>query len=206
MPENQANQNLGKYLQDIKTIKDLLAEVDRRPLFEPWIFYAWGAVMALGSLTHFVLEKRLAFSVGEIFLKVWLPAILVGGFIEALSLSRTMARHSLSIFSRGVVKLYASLVGTFSALIFIVLLFIQLDAMQQMPVVMLLVGAIFYFILAQQSAYVYLFAHGFILVLLAIVLYLFEVEHHALTLIVGCTFAASLAIAGFNAARMEKSN
>lgn len=79
MTENQKNQNLEKYLQDIETIKDLLAEVDKRPLYEPWAFYAWGGLVAIGSLIHFLVERRSDFPVGEIFLKVWLPVILLGG-------------------------------------------------------------------------------------------------------------------------------
>ena len=31
MAENQKNQNLEKYLKDIATIKDLLADVEKRP-------------------------------------------------------------------------------------------------------------------------------------------------------------------------------
>ncbi len=204
MTENHKNQNLEKYLNDIKTIKDLLAEVDKRPLYEPWVFYAWGGLVAIGSLIHFLVESRFHLPIGEIFLKVWLPIILLAGFFEVFALIKNLARHSLSLFSKGIVKLYISLTGVLAALIFIVLLFIELDAIQDLPVVFLLVGAILYFVWAQQSAYVYLFAHGFLMVVVAIVLYLFKIEHHALSLIVGCVFAISLIVAGFNAGRMEK--
>lgn len=204
MTENGKNQNLEKYLKDIETIKDLLTEVDRRPLYEPWVFYAWGGLAAIGSLIHFLVERRSDLPVGEIFLKVWLPVILLGGFFELLALMRSMIRHSLSLFSRGIVKLYMSLIGALAALIFIVRLFIELGAIQHLPVVFLLAGAIIYFVWAQQSAYVYLFAHGFLMIIVAIVLYLFKIEHHSLSLIVGCVFAISLIMAGFNAGRMEK--
>ena len=204
MSENQKDQSLEKYLKDIETIKDLLADVDKRPLYESWVFYVWGGLIAVGSFIHFLVEKNYDLPIGEIFLKVWLPVILAMGFFEFLALVRNLARHSLSIFSRGMVKLYMSMTGSVAALVFIVLLFLKLDAIQYLPIVFLLAGAIAYFILAQRSAYVYLFAYGFLMVLLAILFYLLKIEHHALSLIVGCVVAISLTIAGFSAGRMEK--
>jgi len=204
MAENQKNQNLEKYLKDIATIKDLLTDVEKRPLYESWVFYVWGGLVAIGSLIHFLVEKRFNLTVGEIFLKVWLPVILAMGFFEFLALVRNLARHSIPFFSRGMTKLYMSMTGSVAALVFIVLLFIELDAIEYLPIVFLLAGAIIYFILAQRSAYVYLFAHGFLMVLLAILFYLFNIEHHTLSLMVGCVFAISLIIAGFNAGRTEK--
>ena len=97
MTEDRQDQNLDKYLNDIETIKDLPAEVDKRPLYEPWVFYAWGGLVAIGSLIHFLVERRFDLPVGEIFLKVWLPVILLAGFSEVLALSRNLARHSLSL-------------------------------------------------------------------------------------------------------------
>ncbi len=67
MAENQKNQNLEKYLKDIATIKDLLADVEKRPLYEPWIFYVWGGLVAIGTLIHFLVEKRFNLTVGELF-------------------------------------------------------------------------------------------------------------------------------------------
>ena len=204
MSENKKDQSLEKYLKDIETIKDLLADVDKRPLYESWVFYVWGGLIAVGSFIHFLVEKSYDLPIGEIFLKVWLPVILAMGFFEFLALVRNLARHSLSIFSRGMVKLYMSMTGSVATLVFIVLLFLKLDAIQYLPIVFLLAGAITYFILAQRSAYVYLFAHGFLMVLLAILFYLLKIEHHTLSLIVGCVVAISLIIAGFSAGRMEK--
>jgi len=204
MSENQKDQSMEKYLKDIETIKDLLADVDKRPLYEPWVFYVWGGLIALGSLIHFLVEKSYNLPIGDIFLKVWLPVILAMGFFEFLAFIRNLASHSLSIFSRGIVKLLMSMIGSSVALVFIVLLFLKLDAIEYLPIVFLLAGAIIYFILAQRSAYVYLSAHGLLMILLAILLYLLKIEHHTLSMIVGCVFALSLIIAGFNAGRMEK--
>jgi len=204
MAENQKNQNLEKYLKDIATIKDLLADVEKRPLYEPWIFYVWGGLVAIGTLIHFLVERQFNLTVGEIFLKVWLPVILAMGFFELLAFIRNLARHSIPFFSRGIAKLYMSMTGSVAALVFIVLLFMKLDAIKHLPIVILLAGAIIYFILAQRSAYAYLLAHGVLMVFLAFVFYLFNIEHQTLSLIVGCVFAISLAVAGFNAGWIEK--
>ncbi|MBA7523303.1 hypothetical protein ES705_15427 [subsurface metagenome] len=204
MSENQKDQSPEKYLKDIETIKDLLADVDKRPLYEPWIFYVWGGLVAIGTLIHYLVERSLNLPIGEIFLKIWLPVILTMAFFEFLAFIRNLARHSIPFFSRGIAKLYISMIGSGAALVFIVLLFMKLDAIEYLPIVILLAGAIIYFILAQRSAYVYLIAHGILMVLLAILFYLFNIEHHTLSLIVGCVFAFSLIIAGFNAGRMAK--
>ncbi len=204
MADNGVNQGLEKYLQDIATIKDLLSDVDKRPLYEPWVFYVWGGLVAAGTLIHYLVERELNLPIAEIFLKVWLPVVLGMGFFELLAFIRNLSRHSLPFFSRSLAKLYASLTGSLVALVFIVLLFLKLDAIEQLPVVILLAGAVIYFILAQRSAYVYLSAHGFLLILLALLFYLLEIEHHTLSLIVGSLFAVSLIIAGFTAARMGK--
>ena len=204
MAENQKNQNLEKYLKDIATIKDLLADVEKRPLYEPWIFYVWGGLVAIGTLAHFLVGRQFNLPMGEIFLKIWLPVILAMGFFEFLAFIRNSARHAIPFFSRGNAQLYMSMIGSVTALVFIVLLFIKLDALEYLLVVFLLAGAISYFILAQRSAYVYLFDHGFLMVLLAILFYLFNIEHYTLSLVVGCVFAISLIIAGFNAGRMEQ--
>jgi hypothetical protein len=204
MSENHKDQSLEKYLKDIETIKDLLADVDKRPLYESWVFYVWGGLIAIGSLIHFLVEKSYNLPIGEIFLKIWLPVILAMAFFEFLALIRNLTKQSLSIFSRGIVKLYMSMIGSGVALVFIVLLFLELDAIEYLPIIFLLAGAIIYFILAQRTAYTYLIAHGVLMLLLAFVFYLLKIEHHALSLIVGCVFALSLAVAGFNAGRMKK--
>ncbi len=202
--DNSRDQDLSKYLKDIETIKDLLFEAEKKPLYEHWAFYAWGGLIILGSLIHFFTERHFNLTVTELFLKVWLPVILVAGFLELISFIRNMSKHSLSLFSRSISKIYLSLIGSCVAFCFIVIFFINLDAVQYLPVVFLFACAVLYFIFAQMSAYTHLFIHGFLMILLAVILYLFNIDHYSLSLIIGLVIGFSLITAGFTSGIIEK--
>ncbi len=204
MQENKKEPDLAKYLEDIKTIKDLLLEVEKKPLYENWVFYAWGGLFILGSLIHFFTVKYLNFGIRDLFLKIWLPVLLIGGFIEVIALVRNMSKYSLPLFSRSVIKLYLSLIGIVAVLFFVVLFFINLKAIQYLPIIFLLFYSVFYLTLAQQPSYMHLYVHGYLFILLAIILYLFNIPHQILTLIVGSVIGVSSIIAGLTSSIMEK--
>ncbi len=58
--------------------------------------------------------------------------------------------------------------------------------------------------LAQQASYTHLYVHGYLFVPLAIILYLFNIPHHILTLIIGLVMGFSSIIAGLTSGVMEK--
>ena len=178
--------------------------MEKRPLYENWAFYAWGGFFIFGSLVHFFTAKYLNFGIRDLFLKIWLPVLLAGGFIEVIALVRNMTKYSLPLFSRSVIKLYLSLFGIVAVLFFVVLLFIDLKAIQYLPIVFLLFYSVFYLTLAQQASYTHLYVHGYLFIPLAIILYLFNIPHQILTLIIGSVIGVSTIIAGLTSGIMEK--
>lgn len=204
MQEKKKEQDLAKYLKDIETIKDLLLEVEKKPLYENWAFYALGGLFILGTLVHFFTARYLNFGIRDLFLKIWLPVLLIGGFIEVITLVRNMSKYSLPLLSRSVIKLYLSLIGTVAVGIFVILLFINLNAIQYLPIIFLLFYSVFYLTLAQQAYYTHLYVHGYLFILLAIILYLFNIPHQILTLIIGSVMGVSSIIAGLTSSIMEK--
>ena len=66
-----------KYLEDIKTIKDIMLKTENEPVYENWAFYAWGLIIIAVSIIHFFIEAAYGYGIKDLFLKVWLPAIIL---------------------------------------------------------------------------------------------------------------------------------
>jgi hypothetical protein len=201
MKENEPD--LEKYLEDIATIKDMLFRADNKPIYETWSFYVWGSVIALASVIHYLVERTLGLNLERLFLEIWLPAILLLGLTEVISLTRNMSKQALPLFSRTLVRFYLSLIGCFSVLILLLLLLIRLEAVDYLPLVFLLTGSVFYFVFA-QTTYTHMYIHGYLFIVLAVVLYLFHVPHQLLVPVVGCTVGASQVIVGITTACAAK--
>jgi hypothetical protein len=191
----QSQADLDKYLEDITVIKDTLLESEKRYVWEPWAFCAWGGLILLASVIHFLVDRRAGSSGLLLFLEIWLPVILIAGFIELITLLRSLRRQSLTIFTRSIVRLYLSLFGSLAALLVLLLLFYRLQALAWIPLVYLPGAAVLYFLLA-QSGYTRLYLHAYLFVLLAVLLTVFPVERHLLVLLVGAGIGASMIIAG----------
>jgi hypothetical protein len=199
----QSQADLDKYLEDITVIKDTLLESEKRYVWEPWAFCAWGGLILLASVIHFLVDRRAGSSGLLLFLEIWLPVILIAGFIELITLLRSLRRQSLTIFTRSIVRLYLSLFGSLAALLVLLLLFYRLQALAWIPLVYLPGAAVLYFLLA-QSGYTRLYLHAYLFVLLAVLLTVFPVERHLLVLLVGAGIGASMIIAGLMDLREQK--
>jgi hypothetical protein len=195
MPDNQETQNLGRYLEDIATIKDMLFKAEQKPLYENWAFYAWGSLIMAASILHFLVERVRLLPVRQLFLEIWLPTLLVAGFIEAISLIRNLSRQALPLFSRTVLRFYLSVLGSAGVFVLIVVMAIKLQAISLLPLLLLLTAAVFYFIFA-QTTYTHMYIHGYLFLILAVILYLFHIPHQVLVPLVGCTIGVSLIITG----------
>jgi hypothetical protein len=193
--DKKSPNDLERYLEDITIIKDTLLESEKRYIWEPWSFCVWGGLIIIASLIHFLVERRAGSSSLVLFLEIWLPLILVSGFIELITLLRSLRRQSLTIFTRSIVRLYLSLLGSLAALTVLLLLFYRLGALQFIPLVYLPATAVIYFLLA-QSGYTRLYVHAYLLVLLAVLLVVFPVERHLLVLLVGACIGCSIIVAG----------
>ncbi|NOY10257.1 MAG: hypothetical protein GXP33_15595 [Spirochaetes bacterium] len=76
---NDNDIDTAKYLEDIRTIKELLLKTEDQPVYENWAFYAWGILIISAGIVHYFAEAAYKLGTGELFLKIWLPAIFIGG-------------------------------------------------------------------------------------------------------------------------------
>ncbi len=186
------------YEEDIRTIKELMLRTENEPVYENWAFYSWGLILIAASLIHYFIERAYHYNIGELFLRVWVPTIAIMGLIETVSLVRNLEKNSLTIFSKKIVRLYLTIFGLSIIYIFIILLFIKLGGVQYLPIVLMLVAASFYFIFAIEG-YRNAYLHGYILLAIAVVLYLLKIDHRVMVVIVGTVIGTSTILIGIAA-------
>lgn len=203
---SESNKNLEKYLKDIDTIKGMLFESEKRPLYEHWVFYAWGILVLIGTVVHYFIVLSGNLSVAQIFVRVWLPLILLAGFLQLVAFIRSLNKQELSFFSRALIKFYLNVLGYTVVICFLVLLFIRVRAISHLPVVFLLASSVYFFIFAQAS-YDFMYVHGYLMVFLALVLYLLRIDFKNLQLITGCIVGVALITCGIvSAVKEQKQN
>lgn len=184
-----------KYLEDIKTIKDIMLKTENEPVYENWAFYAWGVILITLSIIHFLIEDAYNYGIKDLFLKIWLPGILLMALVEAISIVRNLEKNSLSLFSKRIVRLYLSIFGQSIAYIFIVLAIIKLDGVQYLPYIFLLMAASFYGTLG-QAGYKQAYLHAFIFIAISLCLNILKINHRLMVPIAGVTVGISLLIIG----------
>jgi len=199
----RAGENQERYIKDIATIKDILLKSEQKPIYEHWAFYAWGILVILGAVIHFIVQKRFDPTVRQLFLEIWLPVLLIGGFIELLTYIRTMSRQALNLFTRTVRRFYLSLLGSGVAFCLLVIMLNRGGAVGAMPIAFLLGAAVFYFLLAQVT-YTHVYIHGYLFLVFAILLYIFDLSHEILVPIVGLLVGVSMITVGITIRVQEK--
>ena len=196
-------ENTDRYIRDIATIKDILLKSEQKPIYEHWAFYAWGLLVIIGAVVHFFVQKRFEPSVRRLFLEIWLPVLLIAGFIELVTYIRTMSRLALNLFTRTVRRFYLSLLGSGVAFCLLIVMLNRGGAVGFMPIAFLLGAAVFYFLLAQVT-YTHVYIHGYLFLVIAILLYIFDLRHEILVPIVGLLVGFSMIAVGMTIRIREK--
>ncbi len=204
MQDRRDGEEISKYINDIKTIKELLYGVEKRPLFEFWVFWFWGGLAIAGTLVQFFLTASHPLKLQDLFLTIWLPIILLMGLSEIVALVRNLSRYSISLFSLPYIKFYLGVMPSVSALIFIGVLIIKSGGGPYLPLVVLLSGSIIFAILAQHGGYSHAFVNSFVLFFLALVLYFSSPPIRILSLIVGLVVGAATIFVGFASKYLDR--
>jgi len=199
----KAGESQERYVRDIATIKDILLKSEQKPIYEHWAFYAWGVLVILGTAIHYLVQKRFEPTVRQLFLEIWLPVLLIGGFIELVTYIRTMSRQALNLFTRTVRRFYLSLLGSGVAFCLLVVMLNRGGAAGYMPLAFLLGAALFYFLLAQVT-YTHVYIHGYLFLVFAILLYIFDLSHEILVPVVGLLVGFSMIAVGITIRVQEK--
>jgi hypothetical protein len=190
-------------MKDIATIKDILLKSEQRPIYEHWAFYAWGILIILGTAIHFFVQRRFEPTVRQLFLQIWLPVMLVAGFIELVTYVRIMSRRAVNLFTRTVRRFYLSLLGSGVAFCLLIIMLNRSGAVGFMPIAFLLGAAVFYFLLAQFT-YTHVYIHGYLFLVFAGVMFVFDLAHDVLVPAVGLLVGFSLIVVGITVRIREK--
>lgn len=163
MSENHQNQEekltpeqLSQSLNDLKALRQMVQANDEVPILAYWGFLAWGGVIIVGSLIHFLLVQRdSGFSHGII---LWVPLFFVGILFETLAWFRNLKMTQSAVTARGRVKFYVSACGLMCSA-GIVLYYLLQSTGLPVPGLLVVMFSILVFYMAQYSFFT-LFIEG----------------------------------------------
>jgi hypothetical protein len=205
MEENNDSKRIEKYVKDIETIKSILMQVEENPMIENWAFFTWGFLILIGSLIHYYTIRFMQFSTAEVFLKVWVPIVLIAILLETIAWIKKMSRESIPLLSRVTVKIWLTIIGSFTGTCFIIAIQIQMNEVSTLPTIILILFAIILFIYA-QVAYSYLYTHAYCLMIVGIIIHLLDLDSQIKFLAAGLACSLIFITAGVTSWVMGKKN
>ena len=121
---------LEQYIRDVEVIKHTLETEEGLLIIKPWALISWGIWTLLGTALSWLLGDR-GFSSHKLYLAVWLPVILVGGFFETIAWVRQTREEAIPLFTR---RFLRSLIGATAVIIsFMIFLWFFLDTRVPLP-------------------------------------------------------------------------
>lgn len=117
-------ERLEKYIKDVETIRHTLETEEDLLIIKPWALISWGVWTLLGTGLSWLLGSQ-GFSAHRLYLAVWLPVILIGGFFETIAWIRQTRQEAIPLFTK---RFLRSLAGAAAAIVsFMVFLWFFLD-------------------------------------------------------------------------------
>jgi hypothetical protein len=107
------------YLEELKIIKQTLKAQEGMQLIEPWAFFTWAGVTALGTTISAILYLYQGVIEPDLILTVWIPAIIIGGVLETVGWIRVLKREERVLYTDNMQRMLLSFLGiliTFSFL------------------------------------------------------------------------------------------
>ncbi|MBU0935774.1 MAG: hypothetical protein KKC64_09150 [Spirochaetes bacterium] len=83
--------DLQPYLDDIRDIKNLLAQNSEKPIIEAWAYFTWAGLILLGTIGHLLLVLQQSPAAARALWIIWLPLITAAIILESIGFIR-MAR------------------------------------------------------------------------------------------------------------------
>ncbi len=192
-----------QYLDDLKTIKELLIDVEEKPLVESWAFFTWGFCVVIGSVIHYFTEVYLGFKTFDLIVKVWLPVVLVGGFFESIAYVKRMSKEAIPLFTRTIKKFFLTFATLLIGFGVIAGIFIELNAAFYIPILLTLFMGICFACYAYVSAS-WMYYQAFFLMVVGILLFVFDFHNSFTPLVVGGAIGITFIWGGISSRRQEK--
>jgi len=89
-----------RYLEDIRTIRDLMTRYEEQPIIKHWAFYLWGALVVAGSIVNYLLFRSAGLRSVDAILRVWVPVIAIGSLGEVLGWLLHARDSGIALFTR----------------------------------------------------------------------------------------------------------
>lgn len=191
---------LEKRVQDIRAIRELLAEGKDIPLIQPWAFFAWALLAGAGTLAHYLLFRDNAIGIRSALASVWLPALVIGSIVEGLSFAIRASKGDAPLFNR---RLGGAILTCIASMIVIAAIAIRLAPIAMTPGIAILLAAlplVFY----AQICYASLFIETFVGIALGLAFELAGARGAGFYLFGGAFIAVLYAVSGIHTMSMEK--
>ena len=189
-----------KRVDDIRSIRAILAEGQDTPLIYPWAFIAWALLVAAGTLLHLLLALHSGLSRGAALLWIWLPLFVIGAGIESVSFVIRARRDAIPLFNH---RLGSAILGSFASITVIVTLLVRLAPLDLTPGITILLGSVALVFYAQVS-WSKLFAETWITIALGLAVEIWGGKSVATWAFAGFSLAFIYALSGVHAHLIEK--
>jgi len=142
------DEELAKRVDDIRSVRAILAEGRDTPLIYPWAFAIWAILVALATTIHlfFVLHEGIA--VKTALLAIWLPALAVGAAAESISFVVRAKRDTIPLFNH---RLGNAILGSLASFVIAVVILIGVSPSALSPGIAILLGSLALVFYAQIS-------------------------------------------------------
>ncbi len=199
MPEIKEGE-LEKRADDIKAIRELLAQSNEISLIHPWAFFAWAALVAAGSIVHYELFRNSAIAVKTALVWIWLPVLILGAIAESLSWATRLSKQALPLFNR---RLGGAILGWIASMVVFAVVVIRLAQVSLTPGIVILFAALPLVFYAQLS-YGSLFIETFVVIAVGLLFEFAGAKGPELYLAGGIFASVLYAFAGFHIFLIER--
>jgi len=189
---------IKRYLADLREMKDLVNRYEERPIVEFWDFVSWGVLIVAGTLVH---ARFFLASMNMALLCVWLPVFIIGGFVETLAWFYTVKRFNTPLSLKRNQRFYFAIFCICIALCFTLYYIIHLDG--PVPGVLLLLVSIMFALVAQVT-YIALFFEVIITLITGLIISLLDLRSIPVSVLTGVFIGIMFIILGLHSRYLEK--
>jgi hypothetical protein len=137
-----------KRVDDIRSIRAILAEGKDTPLIYPWAFIAWALLVGTATAVHLLLALGPGIERKAALLLIWLPVFVAGAGIESLSFVIRARRDHLPLFNH---RLGTAILGSLATITIVTTILVRLAPLDLTPGITVLLGSIALVFYAQVS-------------------------------------------------------
>lgn len=113
--QDGSGRSIQEYLDDIRSIREAMLKGEGRLHVPAWFFFALGAIVAAGTLTHVIAWRVADIERVTALLLIWLPAFLLAGVAEVAAWVERGRREGIPWLSRSFGRFLATITGTMTA-------------------------------------------------------------------------------------------